>query len=54
MINVCKICGEPVDLAVERHKDGGKPIHEMCYIKCLVGDIIPGAAGGSPPQTPLT
>jgi hypothetical protein len=33
MNDVCKICGEPVDLEVERYKVDGKPIHEMCYIK---------------------
>jgi hypothetical protein len=33
MSDVCKICGETVDLAVERYKDDGKPIHEMCYIR---------------------
>jgi hypothetical protein len=54
MTDICKICGEPVDLAVERYKDDGKPIHEMCYIKLIVGENIPGDPNGSMNGNPLT
>jgi hypothetical protein len=50
----CSICDQPLDLATERYSENGKPIHEMCYIKRLLGDIIPGAPNGSMPQNPLT
>jgi hypothetical protein len=49
----CSICDQPLDLAVERYSENGKLIHEMCYIKRLLGDIIPGAPSGSTPQAPL-
>ena len=50
----CYICNQPLDIAVERYSENGKPIHEMCYIQRLMGDIVPSAPNGSMPQTPLT
>ncbi|HEX4424614.1 MAG TPA: hypothetical protein VH079_04405 [Terriglobales bacterium] len=51
---VCFLCDQPLDLAVERYSENGIPIYEMCYIKRLVGDIIPGPQNGSMPQNPPT
>jgi hypothetical protein len=50
---IVPFCDQPLDLAVERYSENGKPIHEMCYIKRLSGDIIPDAPNGSAPQAPL-
>jgi hypothetical protein len=51
---ICYICDEPLDLAVERYTNNGKPIHEMCYIKLIVGDNIPGDPNGSMNENSLT
>jgi hypothetical protein len=51
---ICSICEKPLDVAVERYSENGKPIHEMCYINRLVGNVIPGAPNGSVPQNPQT
>jgi hypothetical protein len=50
---ICYICKEPLDLAVERYSNNGKPIHEMCYIKLIVG-APPGDPNGSMNENPLT
>ena len=51
---LCYICDQPVDAAVERYAENGKPIHEMCYIQRQLGEIIPSTPNGSMPQTPTT
>jgi hypothetical protein len=34
----CKICSRPVDLTIDLYaEEHGKPVHEDCYVKSLIG-----------------